>query len=211
MDVQLQELIDKIKKDGVAVSESEAQNIIADAEKKAVSIVAEAEEKAKSIVKSAHAETERLEKASIDAISQASRNLLLAFKDGVIARLNAFVKTSIEKEYSSDLLKKIIPETVKLWAQAKDTDSLAVLLSETSRADLEGAFNSLFKAELAKGMEIKADSTLSGGFRIGTKDGTAYYDFSSDAIADLFCAYLNPRTAKIFEEATKSSGEGSKA
>ena len=44
MDVQLQELIDKIKKDGIANAESEAQKIIAEAEKKAQSIIADAEE-----------------------------------------------------------------------------------------------------------------------------------------------------------------------
>ena len=38
MDVQLQELIDKIKKDGVTAAEKEAAKIIADAEKKADSI-----------------------------------------------------------------------------------------------------------------------------------------------------------------------------
>ena len=37
MDIQLQELIDKIKKDGVASAESKAQEIIAEAEKKSTS------------------------------------------------------------------------------------------------------------------------------------------------------------------------------
>ena len=49
MDVQLQELIDKIKKDGVASAENASATIIAEAEKKAAQIVAEAEAKAKII------------------------------------------------------------------------------------------------------------------------------------------------------------------
>ena len=53
MDVQLQELISKIKKDGVASAETSAAKIIADAEKKAASIISDAEAKADSIVKSA--------------------------------------------------------------------------------------------------------------------------------------------------------------
>ena len=43
MDVQLQELIDKIKKDGVASAESSAAAIIAEAEKKAAAIISDAE------------------------------------------------------------------------------------------------------------------------------------------------------------------------
>ncbi|HAH61686.1 MAG TPA: V-type ATP synthase subunit E, partial [Treponema sp.] len=38
MDVQLQELIDRIKKDGVANAEKSSEKIIADAEKKAAEI-----------------------------------------------------------------------------------------------------------------------------------------------------------------------------
>ena len=53
MDVQLQELIDKIKKDGVASAETSAQKIIADAEKKAAAIISEAQEKADGIIKNA--------------------------------------------------------------------------------------------------------------------------------------------------------------
>ena len=59
MDVQLQELIDKIKKDGVASAENEAAKIVAEAEKNAEKIIADAQEKAAEIGKNAKAETER--------------------------------------------------------------------------------------------------------------------------------------------------------
>ena len=78
MDVQLQELIDKIKKDGVATAEKEAAKIIADAEKKAEAIIADAQNKAEEIVKKGKNETERMEKASEEAIIQAGRNMLLS-------------------------------------------------------------------------------------------------------------------------------------
>ena len=54
MDVQLQELIDKIKKDGVASAENEAAKIVAEAEKNAEKIIADAQEKAAEIVKKAN-------------------------------------------------------------------------------------------------------------------------------------------------------------
>ena len=52
-------------------------------------------------------------------------------------------------------------------------------------------------------MELKADSKIAGGFRIGTKDGAAYYDFSAEAVADLFSSYLSPKTAEILKNAAK--------
>ncbi|MBP5358734.1 MAG: V-type ATP synthase subunit E, partial [Treponema sp.] len=93
MDVQLQELIDKIKRDGVASAESEAQEIISEAQKKAASIIKDAEEKAEGIVKNARAETQRMEKASEDAIAQAGRNLLISFRDGINRELSALVSS----------------------------------------------------------------------------------------------------------------------
>lgn len=200
MDVQLQELIDKIKKDGVASAESASATIIAEAEKKAAQIVAEAEEKAGNILKNAKAETERMEKSSKDAIAQAGRNLLISFRDGVTISLDALIKKEVSKAYDSNMLKTLIPETVKTWA-SKGEDDLSVLLSEKDLATLEAGFTSSLKAEIANGLEIKSDSSISSGFKVGVQDGAAFYDFSAEAVAELFASYLNPVTAKILKEA----------
>ena len=199
MDVQLQELIDKIKKDGVASAESSAATIIAEAEKKAASIVSDAEDKAQKIVKTAKAETEKFEKASVDAIKQASRNLLISFTDGINAELTALIQAETEKAYSADLLKKLIPETVKNWASKTEADELCLLLSEKDLKALEKGLLTALKDSVSKGLTIKADDSMTTGFRIGTKDGVAFYDFSSEAVAELFSAYLNPRTAEILK------------
>ena len=203
MDIQLQELIDKIKKDGVASAEAKAQEIIAEAEKKAASIISSAEEKADSIIKSGKAETERMEKASIDAIRQAGRNLLISFRDGVNAQLSALIATETSKVYNADMLKTLIPETVKAWASKDDANSLSVLLSEKDLKELEKDLGAALKEQINSGLEIKLDNSLTKGFRIGTKDGSAFYDFSAESVADLFSAYLNPKTSAIMKEAAK--------
>ena len=199
MDVQLQELIDKIKKDGVASAENSAATIIAEAEKKATSIVSDAENKAETIIKSAKAETERLEKASLDAIKQAGRNLLISFTDGINTELSSLVNAETEKAFSPDLLKTLIPETVKNWANKTEAEELSLLLSEKDLKALESGLLSALKEKVSSGLTIKADDSLTAGFRIGTKDGVAFYDFSSEAVAELFSAYLNPRTAEILK------------
>ena len=201
MDVQLQELIDKIKKDGVGAAEASAQAIIADAEKRAEAIVAEAERKAAENEKKAKAEAERLEKASIDAIKQAARNTILSFRDGINAELSALIQAETAKSYDDKLLKTLIPEVVKEWVKNPDAASISVLLSEKDTAALSSSLTAALKSEIAKGLEIKADSSLDAGFRISTKDGAAYYDFSAESVAALFSAYLNPKTAQIMKDA----------
>ena len=203
MDVQLQELIDKIKKDGIANAESEAQKIIAEAEKKAQSIIADAEEKSQEIIKNAKAETSKMEKASEEAIVQAGRNMLLSFKDSLLSELNGLVQAETEKATTKDVLAKLIPETVKAWSKNTQVDELSVLLSEKDLSSLQAAFTNELKAEIEKGLEIKPDKTLSSGFRIGVKNGAAYYDFSAESVAELFAAYLNPKVAALIKTAAK--------
>ncbi|EID84661.1 H+-ATPase subunit E [Treponema sp. JC4] len=205
MDVQLQELIDKIKKDGVATAEAEAAKKIAEAEKKAESIVADAQDKAAEIIKNAKAETERMEKASEEAIVQAGRNMLLSFKDSLVAELDGLIQAETAKAATKDVLAKLIPETVKAWAKNSDASELSVLLAEKDLKSLESALTGDLKAEISKGLEIKPDKTLTAGFRIGVKNGAAYYDYSAESLAEMFGAYLNPKVAALMKTAAKGT------
>lgn len=205
MDFQLQELIDKIKKDGVSSAEAAAAQITADAEKKAASIVEEAQKKSDDMIKNARAEIARLEKASEDAVTQACRNMLITFRDSLIAELDSLIQSESAKAYSSDLMKTLIPETVKAWSKNADASELSVILSEKDLKSLENELKAALKAEIAKGLEIKPDSALSAGFRIGVNNGAAFYDYSAESVADLFSAYLNPRVAAIMKESAKGN------
>jgi len=203
MDVQLQELIDKIKKDGVAAAEASAAEKIAAAEKDAAKIIADAKEEADRIIKQAKDETARMEKASEDAIAQASRNLVLTFRKSVENELAALVNAETAKAYDAKLLAKLIPETVKEWAKQSDAADLSVLLSESDLKELDSSLRSALKDEIAKGLTLKANGAINAGFHIGIKDGAAYYDYSAESVAELFAAYLNPRVAAIMREAAK--------
>ena len=205
MDVQLQELIDKIKKDGVTAAEKEAAKIIADANKKSEAIIKEAEAKAEQIKKDAKAETTRMQKASDEAIVQAGRNMLLSFKDSLVQELDGLIQAETAKSLSKDTLAKLVPETVKAWAKNSDASELSVLLSEKDLKALEGSLTTALKAEIKKGLEIKPDKTLAAGFRIGVKNGAAFYDYSAESLAEMFAAYLNPKVAGLMKIAAKDA------
>ncbi len=210
MDVQLQELIDKIKKDGVVSAELNAQKIIEEAQKKASLIISEAEAKADNIIKSAKVETERMEKASEDAVAQAGRNLIISFRDGINKELSAIISSETEKAYDKDLLKKLIPETVKAWAANTGSEDLSVLLNPKDLKALEASFKTALKSQISKGLLIKGDSSVTSGFRIGAKDGSVFYDFSAEEVALLFSAYLNPKTTEIMKKAAASISDSEK-
>ena len=201
MDIQVQDLIEKIKKDGVAAAEKSASEVKAQAQSEAEKIIANAKEEADKIIKAAKDETARMEKASEDAIRQASRNLVLSFRDSITKELSAIITAESEKAYSSDLLSKLIPETVKAWTSKTDASSVSVLLNEKDLSALESSLKSALKSEIEKGLTLKLDKSVNAGFRIGIDNGAAFIDLTDEAVAGLFSTYLNPRVAAIMKEA----------
>ena len=203
MDVQLQELVEKIRKDGVDAAEAKASEIVNAAQAKAAAILAEARTEAESIEKAARADAERLEKAAVAAIKQSGRNILISFRDGLVSELSALVASATGSAMSANQLGELVPAAVKAWIANSGSSDIAVMLSPSDLGKLESTFKSALRAEIENGLVVSADGSLSGGFRIGLKDGSAYYDFSAEAVASLFSAYLNPRVAEILRSASK--------
>jgi V/A-type H+-transporting ATPase subunit E len=200
MESQLQELIDRIKKEGIETASQGAVKVKAEAEEEAAKIIEAARREADSIRAEAKIDAERSEKAGLAAIEQASRNLILAFKDQIQALLDRIVSASVSASYTADVLKAALPELLKNWA-ARGSDSVDILVSEGDRAELEVFFNSELAKALKGGVELKAVRNINAGFRVAEKDGSAFYDFSAESVAALLSAYLNPKLAAVLSTA----------
>ena len=202
MEIQLQELIDKIKKEGLEAVQAEITKLKQDAEQEAKSIIESANQQAGKILTQAKDETARLEKTSLAAIEQAARNLLLSFQGEVQSLLNKIVKEAVNTTYSADVLKAVLPELLKNWA-AKNTESLDILLSESQIKQLDDSFKALLSQTLKNGVDIRPMNNLDAGFHIVEKDGSAFYDFSAEAVANLLSSYLNPKLAGLLKAVEK--------
>jgi len=202
MDIQVQELIDKIKKDGIETASQEAAQIKKDAEAEARRIVDTAKKEAVEIISRGKQDAERSEKAGVAALEQASRNLILAFKDEIQALLDKLIGEHVASHYNDDILKTALPEILKAWV-AKGADNLSVLLPDSELAKLQSFFSEKLTGELWKGVELKSSRKLSSGFHISNKQGSIYYDFSAEAVAGLLSSYLNPKLAEILKTSSK--------
>jgi len=202
MDIQVQELINKIKKDGIETASQEAAQIKKDAEAEARRIVDAANKEAVEIISRGKQDAERSEKAGIAALEQASRNLILAFKDEIQALLDKLISEHVASHYGDDVLKAALPEILKAWA-AKGTDNLSVILPEGELSKLQSFFSEKLTGELWKGVELKSSRKLPSGFHISNKQGSIYYDFSAEAVAGLLSSYLNPKLAEILKTSSK--------
>ncbi|MBN2875185.1 MAG: V-type ATP synthase subunit E [Spirochaetales bacterium] len=202
MDIRVQELLERIKRDGVDSASAEAARIVAEAEAKAQGIITAAEKEAKAIADKARADAARTEEAGKAALVQASRDLLLAFRGQVEQLLATLVKANVTAAFSADTIQKALPAILEAWAKG-GSDNLAVLLPEKELDTLEAYFKDALSASLRKGVEFKPLKGTKDGFRIEEKGGAAYYDFSATAVAEMLSAYLNSRLAAIVVEAAK--------
>ncbi len=201
MEVQLQELIEQIKKEGVETAEAEAKAIVDAAKADADKIIAEAKTQADKILSDAKSETERMKKSSEDAIRQSGRNLLISFRESVSRELNAIIGENVSAVYSTDALAQLIVNIVANWANKPDAENIEVLLNTEDLNKLEESALASLKEKMLKGITLKANDNFDGGFRIAVNNGSAYYDFSAEAVVEMLSNYLSPKVTELLKEA----------
>lgn len=201
MEVQLRELIDQIKKDGVEAAESQADAIVASAKEEADKIIADAKAQADKILQNAKAENERFVKSGEDALRQAGRNLLISFRESVAKELNAITGESVAAAYSSEAFAGLILKAVENWAANPNADDISLILNTADVKALEETALAGLKDKIGKGVTLTPNDTFDGGFRIAVNNGAAYYDYSAQAVVDMLSGYLGPKVVQLLKEA----------
>ncbi len=201
MEIQLKELIEQIKKNGVEEAESEAAAIVAKAKEEAEQIVADAKAEAEKMLSLAKAENDRMVRVSEDAIRQAGRNLLLSFRESVSNELDAVIRAGMRETYSREQLPALIADAVRAWAAHCDTEDITVLLNQKELAALEDAVLAACRERMLNGVTLRANDSFDGGFRIAMDGGRIYYDYSAEAVTEMLSAYLSPRVTALMKEA----------
>ena len=201
MEIQLQELIEQIKKDGVEAAETRAEAILEAAKAEAEKIISDAQAQADKIMLNAKAENERMVKSSEDAIRQAGRNLLISFRESVTKELNAIVSNNVNIVYSSDSFAQLITKAIENWINKPDAEDVAVILNSDDLKKLESAVIAELNKKMLEGITFKSNDNFDGGFRVAVNEGKAYYDYSAEAVTDMLSNYLSPRVTALLKEA----------
>jgi V/A-type H+-transporting ATPase subunit E len=181
MEMQINDLVSAIKKEGVEAAQAEAQRIIAEAQVKAASIVSEAEANANAILKKAENEIEILKQRAKTTAEHAKRDAVIFFERSV--------RTEFERLLESDTEKTVNGETLaKLIIAALNGEDPADYIAEVAEVT-EG-----LRAELAEkvrgGLEIKANPNVRVGFRLASKDGSGYFDCSDEEILRMLMPFF---------------------
>ncbi len=201
MEIQLQELIGQIKKDGVDAAEAQAAAILESAKNEAEKIIADAKSQADKITADAKSENARTVKSGEDALRQAGRNLLISFRESVSREIKAIVEKNVNAVCSSDAFEKLIINAVESWAGKPEAEDITVILNADDLARLEETLLAELKAKMLKGVTLKANDNFDGGFRIAVNNGAVYYDYSAEAVTDMLSNYLSPAVTALLKEA----------
>ena len=185
MELQIQELISSIKKDGVAVAHAEAERIIAEAKEQAAAIVAQAQAEAEQITAKAKGEIDVMKDGAKVSAEHAKRDAMLSFKDAVQAEFEKILAADVSRSVKGETLAKLI----KAAMAEEDPADYAAEVAEVS----EGLKTELAE-EIKKGLEIRLSTGVRTGFRLAAKDGSGYFDCSDEEITEMLMPFFRELT-----------------
>ena len=194
MEVKLENLIEKLKSEGVEGAQKESDEIIAKAKNEAESIIANAKKNAEEIVAKAEAKAQQFQQNSELAVQQAARDGELFFKGKINELFDKVFKREVKAALTPDFMKEMILKIVDAWKAQTEVELVA---SEEDATKLQQLLFSGLHEDLKDGVLIKGGGDIRGGFKIGIKDENVYYDFSDESIAEVLKSFLNPRLNEI--------------
>lgn len=204
MELQVQELLERIKSEGVDAARAESDRIVAQAEEKAKNIVAQAEKAVRESEEASKARIEAMENASRLALVQASRDTFLALRQKVQLFMESAILSTTTEVLDAEFLVKFLPDLLKEMAKDIGGD-LTVLLPPKTLASLDAALANRLAGELSRGVEFKPFAGIDSGFRITVEGSSLHYDFSAASVADILSSRVNARLAECVREALKGS------
>ena len=181
MEMQIQDLVSAIKKEGIDAAQSEADKIIEQANKTAASILSKAQADAQVMIKKAEEHVEILKDRARTTADHAKRDAMLFFKKSVQTEFERLLEADIEKTVDDAVL-------AKLMIAALNGEDAANYTAEVA-AVTEGLKGELAKA-LGDGLEIKANPNVRTGFKLTEKDGSGYFDCSDEELEKILAPFF---------------------
>ncbi|MCL2220386.1 MAG: hypothetical protein FWC23_09665 [Chitinispirillia bacterium] len=199
MEAKIQELTDKIYREGVEKGEAEAKKLLSDAEAKAAAIVKEATAQAEKITADAKKQAAELKTKTESEIKLSGAQAVAAIKNQIVSLVTAKVINESATKTLSDAgtLKEFVSTVVSNWKAGGEAPKLEVLLPAAKQDELGKAF----EAGASAALKVGFSKDIKGGFKIGPADGSFKISLTDADFQEFFKEYLRPRTrAYLFGE-----------
>lgn len=208
-------LIDKLRNDGVAAGQAEAEKLRAEAKADASRILADAKREAEAFQKKARTDTDNYRAAGEEALNTAMRDAVLTMKAGLTDRFKQDVERLVTKEMADpDLLRQMILEVVGRAAEGASLDGkVQVILPAkvATQEDIKQNADDIQSGKLTKyvlgltakmlreNVELHSSDDIQDGIRVRAEDQGVVLDLTDKAVASLLMEHLQPRFRAVLE------------
>ena len=198
MENKLQELTDRLYREGLSKGKEEGEAILAQANEKAAEIIEEAKKEAASLLEAARKEADAFKtKMEGDVKMAAAQSIQATRKDIENLMLHKMVDEPLTASLSDESFLKDILLAVAKNFSAQEAQDLSVVLPESLRDRLEPFVKGELAKAVGKGIEANFSKRVAGGFTIGPKDGSYFISMTDEAFKGLIGAYLRPAAKKM--------------
>ena len=207
----VQELISRIRDDGVQAGQSKAEEIIAQARQEASRLVSEARSEAEEIRRKNAADIESNQRAALAALKMAARDTRLQLAAEVLASFEQHVKRLVAPvTHDGEFIRSLIMVLAGQAAEQYATDQkLQILVSDliAGREQENSELDQLARDSvlgisgnmLREGVQIIPDSDVPGGASVKVVGEDLEIDLTDEAISKLLLKHLLPRYRAILE------------
>lgn len=188
MSEDLQNLLEKINRDGLEKAEAEGAKIVAAAKAKADEIVKKAREEAAQLKTAS-------EKAADDNAKRAAETIRQAARDTIL-KVESAVTVMLEKLLAKDVDRALADEKTAVGLAA---GAIKDLLSGGGEVAANAKLAAALKAELAAtpGLTVVTDDALGTGFTVKLDGGRVEHAFTGEVIAAELARRLRPDLAAL--------------
>ena len=181
MELQIQDLVSSIKKDGIDSANKEAAAILAEANNQADAIVAGAKAEADKLKQEAAAEIDVFKNSARLSAEQAKRDAVLAFRQEIQKEFEKLLAADVRKALDPHALATLIRAAV----QGEDVSAYTAEIGQVT-----DELRQELAQELQNGLEIRPSKKVGAGFRLAAKDGSGYFDCSDEEIAQMLMPFF---------------------
>lgn len=194
MDTKIQELTDKLYKEGVEKGNQEAERIVSDAKVQQESIISAARNEAQQIVAAARKQAEELKKNTEAELKLFASQTVEALKSEITNLITGQVTSSNVKAAFADpaFIQKVILTLAQEWVKK---ESLTIQTPEAEK--LSRYFESNAKGLLDKGVKIEKVNGKNASFNILPADGSYKITFGEDEFITFFKEFLRPQLVEM--------------
>ena len=189
---ELQQLLEKIQRDGVEKANAEAAAIVAKAKEEADALVKKAEEDAAAVEAKGKADAEAYAARARETISQAARDTVLKVKDDVTKLLTQLLKESVTAALATEAV-PLAAAAVKELVTGSATAEIA------ASAKLVDALRAQLAAQAQGGVKVVADEMTGAGFTVKLDNGRVEHDFTDAAISEALAQRLRADLAALLK------------